>query len=204
MANPSSETARFGLRPVRRLGGGPISGLLERCFISANYATALFIGDPVLMDTALANKDTTARHLTVIQSAGTDGVIVWGAIASFEADPDNLTLQYNPVSNERYCWVTRATDDLVWQIRDDGSGTPTKVFPSDNASMVAGSGGSAITGLSSFALDASTPSANQTNTLWINKLSDIEDNELGDYAIWDVLVNTHQNAAGEILGVHAA
>ncbi len=203
MANPSSERARFGLRPVRRLGGGPYSGLLERCFISENYATALFIGDPVLMDTTLANKDATARHLTVIRSAGTAGTIVWGAIVSFEADQDNLTLVHRLASTERFCWVVRGTDDMVWQIRDDGSGDPTKVFPGQNAAMVAGSGGSTATGLSSFALDATTPAATQNMTLWINKLSDIETNELGDNAVWDVLINTHQNATGEILGVTA-
>ena len=95
----------------------------------------------------------------------------------------------------------RYTPDIVFQVRDDGSGTPAPVFVCQNAELTAGTGGSTVTGLSSFALDASTPAATQTFPLLILGLSDIEDNELGDYAIWDVLLNTCYNATGLYLGI---
>ncbi len=195
----------FGLRPVRHLDGSPWNGQTLRCFISASYATALFIGDPVIFgSTTLANKDTTAKCPTIVTNAGTNGLLCEGVIVAFEPNPNNLTLQYRPASTERYAFVVPAVPNLVFQIRDDGSGTPAKVFTHQNAEMAAGSGGSTITGLSSFALDASTPTTTQGFPLHILTLADIADNELDDYAIWEVLLNTCYNATGLYLGVTAA
>ncbi len=196
----ANATAPFGLRPVRTLSGGPIP--LRRAYISASYATALYIGDPVLYDTTLTNKDTTAKHHTIIRSGGTDGTIVIGSIVAFEPLRTDLTKIYNPASTERYALITPYSRDIVYHIRDDGSGTPSKVFPGQNAVM-ANAGGSTITGLSGFALDATTPTTTQTYTLHILGLADIEDNALDDYAIWEVILNTSFNVAGEILGVTA-
>lgn len=202
MANPN---APFGLRPVRHLDGSPWNGQTIRCYVSASYATALFIGDPVIFgSTTLANKDATAKHPTIVTHAGTTGLVVEGVITSFEPNPSNLTLQYRPASTERWANVVPAVPNLVFQIRDDGSGTPAPVFNHQNAEMAAGSGGSTITGLSSFVLDASTPTTTQAHPLHILGLADIEDNELGDYAIWEVLLNTCYNATGLYLGVTAA
>lgn len=199
MSNP---IAPFGLRPVRRLNGGPIATV--RCYISASYATALFIGDPVIFDTTLANKDTTAKCPTIIASAGTTTTLTRGVITSFEPLPTDLSKNYNPASTERYALVAMASDDLVFHIRDDGSGTPAKVFPGQNAEMAAGSGGSTTSGLSSFVLDASTPTTTQAFPLQILGLADLPDNELADYAIWEVLLNTNENATGRFLGVTAS
>jgi len=61
--------------------------------------------------------------------------------------------------------------------------------------------GSTVTGLSGAVLDTSTPTTTQAYALHILGLSDIADNELGDYAIWDVLINTCYNATGLYLGI---
>src|SRR6185503_2714742 len=45
MANSNSP---FGLKPVRHLLGLPMNGSVQPMFIPSTYATALFIGDPVL------------------------------------------------------------------------------------------------------------------------------------------------------------
>ena len=197
-------TTPFGLRPVRHLDGSPWNGQTIRCYISASYATALFIGDPVIFgSTTLANKDATAKYPTIVTNAGTTGLLCEGVITSFEPNPNNLTLQYRPASTERWANVVPAVPNLVFQIRDDGSGAPTKVFPHQNAEMAAGSG-STITGLSGFVLDATTPTTTQAHPLHIMGLADIEDNELDDYAIWEVLINTCYNTTGLYLGVTAA
>ena len=97
-----------------------------------------------------------------------------------------------------------ATPDLIFQIRDDGDATPSKVFPGQNAILASGSGNT-ITGLSGYYLDGSTtPTTTQAHSLHIVGLADIEDNELGDYAIWDVIINTSRNATGTYLGITAA
>jgi len=196
--------APFGLRPVRHIDGSPWNGQTIRCYIASGYATALFIGDPVLWTTTLADKDATAKYPTIIRSAGTTGTIIRGVITSFEPNPNNLTLQYRPASTERWANVCPATPNTVFQVRDDAGGTPAAVYVGQNAVLAAGSG-STFTGLSAYVLAAgTTPTTTQAHTLHILGLSDIEDNELGDYAIWDVLLNTCYNTTGLYLGITAA
>lgn len=194
-------TSPFGLKPVRRLNGGPIATV--RCYISALYGTALFIGDPVLFDPTLANKDATGKCPTIIASGGTTTTLTKGVILSFEPLPTDLSKIYNPLSTERYALVAMATDDMVFHIRDNGDGTPSKVFPGQNAEM-ANAGGSTVSGLSGFSLDATTPTTTQAFPLNILGLADLPDNELADYAIWEVLLNTNENATGRVLGVTAS
>ncbi len=196
--------APFGLRPSRYIDGTPWNGATQRCYCSSSYATALYIGDPVLWTPTLAEKDATAKYPTINVSAGTTGIIVRGVIVSFEPNPANLTQQYRPASQERWANVVMATPDLIFQIRDDGDAAPTSVFPGQNAVIAAGTG-STITGLSAYVLDGSTtPTTTQAHTLHIIGLADIENNELGDYAIWDVIINTSRNATGTYLGITAA
>jgi len=196
-------TTAFGLRPVRHIDGSPWNGQTKRVYISASYATALFVGDPVLWSPTLAEKDTTAKHPTINVSAGTTGTVIRGVITEFEVQPTSLESNYSLASTEG--WANICIDpSVIYEIRDDGSGTPAKVFAGQNAVCAAGSGGSTITGISSYSLDASTPTTTQAHTLHILGLSDIEDNELADYAIWDVLLNTCENATGKYLGITAA
>ncbi len=199
MSNPSN--AAFGLRPVRHIDGTPWNGATVRCRIAAGYAVSLFLGDPVLWTTALTGKNE--YYPTIMVSAGTTGVIVRGVITSFEPNPDNLTQQYSPASTAGWANVCMATPDLIFQIRDDGDGTPTAVYAGQNAVIAAGSG-STFTGLSGYILDGSTtPTTTQAHSLHIVGLADIETNELGDYAIWDVIINTSRNATGTYTGITA-
>lgn len=201
MSNPN---AAFGLRPVRYIDGTPWNGATIPCYCSSSYAVALYIGDPVLWSPTLAEKDATAKMPTVNVSAVASGSMIRGVITSFEPNPDNLTQQYRPASQERIANVVIATPDLIFQVRTDGDETATKVFPGQNAILVAGTG-STITGLSGFTIDGSTtPTTTQAHTIHIVGLADIADNELDDYAIWDVIINTSRNATGTFLGITAA
>jgi len=197
-------TQAFGLRPSRYIDGTPWNGATIDCWCSSVYATALFIGDPVLLTPTLTHKDPTANMPTVIVSAGTTGIIVRGVIVGFAPNPDNLTQQYRPASQSRVAKVCMATPDLIFQIRDDGDGTPGVVWPGQNALIAAGTG-STVTGRSGYVLDGSTtPTTTQAHTLHIIGLADIPDNELADYAIWDVIINTSRNTTGSYLGITAA
>ena len=194
--------AAFGLRPVRHKNGSPYNGATVKCYISSVYATALFVGDPVLYSPTATHKDPTGKCPTIIVSAGTAGTIVLGAIVSFEPLVSDLSKTYNPASTTRYANVCM-DPEVIYQIRDDGAGTPTSLFPGQNATITVGAG-STTTGLSGAVLDTSTPAATQNMTLHILQLADIEDNELADYAVWEVLLNTPENATGRSLGVQAA
>lgn len=194
MANAQSA---FGLRPVRHISGAPYNGATIKCYISAAYAAALYIGDPILWTPTIAEKDATGRYPTINKAA--NGV-VRGVIVSFDPLPDSLDKVYNPTLTERYANVC-VDGDVIFQIRDDGAGTPTKGFPGRNAQMTHGAG-STTSGLSGTVLDTTTPADTQAFPLNILGIAEQEDNTLDDYAVWEVLLNTNENATGRFLGIN--
>jgi hypothetical protein len=165
----------------------------------------MYVGDLVTYSATAADKEATAKYPTIIlASAGTTNVIR-GVINSFDPDPDNLSLIYRKGSTSRWANIVIPTPELVFQVRDDGGGTPAITFPMGNANFEVGTG-STVTGLSGFALDfsAASPTTTQAHQAHILGLADIEDNELDDYAVWEVIINTCYNATGIYLGVTGA
>jgi len=202
----ANATGIYGLKPVRHIDGSPWNGSVQKCYISASYATALFVGDPVLFSPTLAEKESTGKYPTINKSAGTAGTLVRGVIVGFEPNPDDLTKLYNPASTEGYAYVCM-DQDVIYSIRGDGGGTLTSVVPGQNAVMIADSSGSTTTGLSGMALDEGTttaPNTTQNFTLHILAIANKEDNALGDNAEYEVLLNTNENATGRFLGITAA
>lgn len=201
----ANNTNAFGLAPVRHLNGAPWNGATVPCYISASYATALFVGDPILLSPTLAEKDPTATMPTINVSAGTTGVLIRGVIVSFEPTDRDSTL-YNPASTTRVAHVCM-DNDVVYQIRGDGGGTLTSVVPGQNADMIATSAGSTVTGFSGFHLDEGTttaPNTTQNFTLHILNIVPVEDNVIGVNMVYEVLLNTPELAAGRFVGVTAA
>lgn len=202
----ANATNYFGLRPARHISGAPWNGALVKCYISSSYATALFIGDPVLLSATLSEKETTGKYPTVNASAGTAGTLIRGVICGFEPNGDDLTKNYNPALTERYCYVCM-DPNVVFEIRGDGGGTLTKGVPGQNAVMIAAASGSTSTGYSGYALDEGTttaPDTTQNFTLHILNIRNAEDNALGDNAVYEVLLNTFYNTTGQYLGITAS
>lgn len=198
MSNP---TGAFGLKPVRHFGGSPWNGATQKCYISSSYATALFIGDPVVIDNESDDKDTSGKYPTIEQASETATNPVHGVITSFCPLVTDLNKTYNPASTERYANVCMAPD-IIYQIRDSGDGTPDKTWIGANADLASGSG-STTTGLSGFTLQANSnaPAADITYQLLIIGLANREDISLADYGLWEVLLNTLWTASGNRLGV---
>jgi len=204
MANP---TSGFGLKPVRHYDGSPWNGNTVPCFFSADYAVASYIGDPILISPTAAEDDTTNTlyYPKINVSAGTDGVIVLGCVVSFAPNPNNLTQQYKPASQERIAFCCM-DPTVVYHIRGCGGGTPASDWIWRNAIMTAGTS-STVTGLSGFMLDEGTgtaPTNNASNTLLIVGVASMPNNEFGDNVIWEVMLNTRFLAAGTVLGVSDA
>lgn len=203
MANPS--TAPFGLRPVRHIDGTPWNGMVEIAYIASGYATALFVGDPLTISATTADRDTTAKYYSMTVAGNATTNPIQGIMTGVVPNPNNLSQQYHPGSTEGYIYFVRTSPSLVFQIRDDGTGTMNKNDIGTNTGLAPGSGGSTITGLSSYVLAGSdTTNSTQAHQLHMVGLSDIADNELSDYAIWDVIVNTCYDATGTRLGVKGA
>lgn len=199
-------TGAFGLRPIRHFTGAPWNGATVPCYISSSYATALFVGDGVLISPTAAERDTTGQKPTINVSAGGDGAIIRGVIVNFEPLASDLTKQYNPASTERVANVCM-DPSVVFEVRGDGGGTPTKNWIYNNAVLIATAAGDTATGLSGYHLDEGTstaPSADQSNPLLITGISTRPNEELAASALYEVVLNTFWNATGSFLGVAGA
>ena len=200
----ANDTNYWGLRPVKHISGAPWNGVTEKCYISSSYATAMYIGDPVMIDDESDDACASAMYNTIEKATVTDGGIIYGVIVSFD-DSVGCSKVYNPASTERYANVC-VDPTVVYHIRGCGGGTPTSLFPFLNAVMIAGTS-STVTGLSGVKLDEGTttaPSVDQSNPLLILRAANMPDNELGDNCVWEVMINTHQlraAATGNVAGV---
>ena len=195
--------APFGLLPKKHLNGNPWNGGTMRCYVSASYATALFIGDPVVLEPTNANRGTTVRCPTVIAATGTTGTYIFGVITSFEPNPDNLTLKHRLLSTARYCNVCVDPDVIYW-IQDNADSAMTKADIGGNCDLEMNAG-SAITGLSGVELNSDTQAENAALPILILGVADVEDNgfdgSTDTHIIWEVMINMHQlRATGDGTG----
>jgi len=185
----------LGLVPVRHSNGAPYNGAVNSYYIPSTYATALFVGDPVVVtgtsnNTEYKNNEPgTLPEINKVTAAG--GNYLSGVIVGFDVLDTDLTKTYNAASTERIAYV--ADDpDLVFEIQEDSDGTVLDATDVGlNVDLVYTHTGSTASGKSGAELDRST--ANTTNTLQlkIRNLVNRVDNSLGDSAKWEVTINLH-------------
>jgi len=195
--------APFGMRPVRHRNGAPYNGAFRAYSVIAGDSTALFIGDAVVK-TGSANATAINGHLpgtlpTVIRATAGDGNAITGVVVGVEAETRE-SLPYRAGSTARVVYV--ADDpELVFHIQDDGGGTLSEATVGLNANLIFTTSGSTATGRSGMELDGGTtdgPDADASNQLTILGLAALVNNELSDYAVWEVVINQHTEATGAI------
>lgn len=202
--------APFGLKPVRYKSGAPYNGACNPYYIAGDYATALFIGDPVVKVAAGSNTAAvsapgagsfpigTLPSINKTAAGDVDGMTkaITGVIVGFAADPDNLTLKHNPASNERIAFV--ADDpDLEFEIQADGAIPAASMGL--NAVLIYTHSGDTTTGLSGAELDTTSdaPAADASNQLSIVRAVNREDNDTTlTHAKVIVRINAHTEAPG--------
>ncbi len=212
----ANSDAPFGLKPVRYMTGATYNGKVNPYFIPADYATALFIGDPVLKT---GTSNTTAVEVpglgafgvgtlpAINKAAAGDGNAVTGAIVGFSALPADLSKNYNPASTGRVAWVA---DDpsIVFEIQADGPIPAASIGL--NAVFIYTNAGSTSTGLSGVELDTTSdvPAADASNQMLILRAVNRLDNDTTtDWAKVEVLLINHTESMGRtangdgILGV---
>lgn len=195
MANSNTP---FGLKPIQNNGGEMKTRLY---YIPSSYATALFIGDPVIItgtsNTAniIGGKSFPAGSLPEINKATAgDANKIVGSIIGFLPNFDNTSRNYNPASTEAIAIVA---DDpaQVFEIQEETAGTALAATSVGlNANVVFAESGSTVTGISGVELDTSTPATDATFQLKILGLADRADNVIGQHAKWFVKINNHQYA----------
>lgn len=206
MANIDSP---FGLKPVRHRNGAPYNGAVTPYFIPSTYATALFVGDPVVK-TGTSNTAAvevpgagsfgigTMPEINKTAAGDVDGNTkrITGVIVGFAALPGDLNKNYNPASTERVAFV--ADDpDLVFEIQADGAIPAASMGL--NAVLIYTHSGSTTTGLSGAELDTTSdvPAADASNQLTIVSAVNRLDNDTTlTHAKVLVTINAHTEATG--------
>lgn len=196
MANVDSP---FGLRPRRYLNGAPWNGQVRPYLIPSTDGTACFVGDPVKPHgsagaAGLVVDGVPAGGLpTVIQAAA--GNVCIGVIVAFEPLKTNLETKHRLASTNRIAYVC---DDpnVVYEIQEVSGGTAlTADEVGLNVNFVV-TAGSTTTGLSGVELNNSGEATTAALNCRILGLVQREDNEYGEHAKWEVLLNDHSFRAG--------
>lgn len=184
----------FGLRPVRDLNGAPYNGAVETYSTAAGDATAIFIGDPVILSGTSQTIDGVI-YRDVDQAA--TGDVIAGVVVGFgAATRDSLT--YRAASTQRLVRV--APPNLIYEIQEVSGGTPLTANDIGlNANFVVGSG-STVTGYSGVELNNATEATTNTLDLQIVDFVNRANNEIGEHAKWLVRINRSQRA-NQVAGI---
>ena len=204
MANPNKPT---GFSPVRYLNGANWTGQANLYSIAASYATALYIGDPVISSgtsdsngvQGIAIGATTGALRGVIVGLGTSNSTSAGE--SVMANVNNLNITYRPASDPNV-WYAMVVDDpmVVFEIQEHYAAGNTTLTAAECGLNQIGYSGTAGNGyVSGWQLaNTSDATANTTATLQLRLLglSRRSDNAFGAYAKWLVKINVHELGGG--------
>jgi len=182
----------FGFKPVGHLLGGPWNGKVNAYYVPVGNAAALFKGDAVK---SAGSADASGKYPTVAQAAAGD--VIRGVIIGFGDNPFTMThpetpnRDYLPVSTAGYVFVV---DDpfVIFEIQEDNAAndmTADMVGLSTDIATVGS--GSTATGKSAMELDSSD-TATALGQCKLLRVSNREDNALGAYCKWDVLIVEHE------------
>lgn len=177
-----------GFKPVRHLNGTPWNGKARMYYTSD--ANALFMGDAVK---STGTADATGKYPAVTQA--TVGAAIRGVVVGFSDQPyvsvdtSNLYRNYKAATDDLYVLVVD-DPDVIFEIEEDG-GTLAITDVGLNSEIVVGSGDTA-NGKSAIMVDSTVTAAGSSAQLRILGVSNKEDNALGAYCKWDVLINEHE------------
>ena len=191
MANANSP---YGLRPVGP-GGGTFTGRLRQYSTATGDATAIYIGDPVILSGTSQTID--GEVYADVDQAATGDVMVGVVVAVLPVTADSLI--YRAASTQRILMVA---DDpnTMFEIQEVSGGTALAAADIGlNANFVVAAG-STSTGLSGVELNNATEATTNTLDLKIVGLARRPDNAVGANAKWVVRINRHQYA-NQVAGI---
>lgn len=206
MANPDTP---MGFVPVRHLNGAPYNGATRPYYINSTYATALFVGDPVIKVAGGSNAAAIEVPGVGNKAIGTlpecekatagDSKFITGVIVGFAPDPANgRETQYSKASTEGIAYVCD-DPDVIFQIQADGAIPAASIGL--NAVTIYTHSGDTTTGRSGVELDTTSdaPAADASNTLLIVAAADLPDNDTTlTHAVVEVMINRHTFNAGSV------
>jgi hypothetical protein len=172
----------FGLRPVRKLGGGVITQ--NEYSIAHDYATKIFVGDVVEMS-------GTGRNITQAAATNVDNIGVFRGCSYVDANGSWVFAHYWPgVSDGKKNIVAYVIDDpdVIFECQ------ATTIAEADigNVAQILVGTGNSNTGLSALQWDGGNKAANGAGkSLRAMRLVNRPDNEYGAYAKIEVMFAEH-------------
>lgn len=197
-----------GFSPVGYLNGAAWNGQARLYSIAAGYATALYIGDPVI-SSGTADTNGIAGIAIGATTGALRGVIVGlynsgqttaplGGVSAGNTVNNNIV--YRPASDANV-WYAAVADDpnIIFEIQEHSNGTALAATEVGlNTISVSGTGNGYVSGWQLASYTDATP--NTTATLQLRLLGLAKrpagTNVFGAYAKWHVQINVHELAHG--------
>ncbi len=181
----------FGFKPVGHLLGGPWNGKARVYYVPVGNAAILGIGDAVK---STGSSDASGKYAGVVRAAAGD--VIRGIVIGIGDNPNvmvrpDTTNRHLPISTEAYVMVV---DDpfVIFEIQEDNAANDMDAdmvgLQTDIATVA---DASTTTGRSTTELDSSD-TATALGQCKILGVSNREDNDLGTYCKWDVLIVEHE------------
>jgi len=179
-----------GFKPVRHLSGAPWNGKARMYYTSD--ANALFMGDAVK---STGTADATGKYAAVTQA--TAGAAIRGVVIGFSdqpflaADTSNLYRKYKAATDDLYVLVVD-DPDVIFEIEEDNVGNDLAITEVGLSTNITVGSGDTASGKSAIKLDSSDTGTDTTGNCKLLNVSNKEDNALGTYCKWDVLILEHE------------
>lgn len=187
----SNTNAPFGLRPIRYVDGRPYNGAVD--FYFATGATGVIRpGDPVV-EAGAANTTEIQGFAPgtlptcTIAADGAGDPITGVCVAVMPTNRDSLT--YRETSTDRIIAVARG-HDLIFEVQSDAGGTA--LAGTDVGQFVVFKAATTATTYSDWTVDTATaPNTTATFQAKLMGFGKKPNNEIGAYAVVEVLLNNH-------------
>lgn len=192
-----------GLKLIGHTNGAPFNARVTKYWVPASYATALFIGDPVIK-TSTSNTGIVITGSNSYAAGTLPGVVkatagatnrLTGVVIGVDINVNESALSYRPASIEAVVSVCD-DPDAIFEIQADGVIAATDM--GTNANLIYTNLGSTYTGNSGAELNTATKANDATFQLTALGLIDRVDNELGANAKLKVRINLHTEVNGVV------
>lgn len=188
-----------GFIPVQYLNGAEWNGQARLYSIAAAYATALYIGDPVI-SSGTSNADGVPGVILGAATGALRGVIVGlGTQEGLIANPQNLDITYRPAAATTKDWFAMVVDDPMVLFEIQEKANTLQLAATDiglNTVPVIGTGNGFVSGWQLASSTDATPAVTATLQLKLMGLVRRQQNAFGAYAKHLVKINVHELGTG--------
>lgn len=190
-----------GFTPVQYLNGSPYDGKARLYSIAAAYATALYIGDPVI-SSGTSDANGVPGIVLAAATGAIRGVIV--GLSKYEGmvgNPSNLDITYRPAAAQSTDWYAMVADDpnIIFEVQEKANTVQlaaTEVGLNQVPILAAGNG--FVSGWMVASTTDATAATTATLPLRLLGLArkPAGTNAFGAYAKWLVQINVHELGHG--------